>query len=77
MDRSDIVLGDELGTGQFGVRMNISRLSWLDILIICDFAIWQTVRKGTYRGNIAVAVKMMKEGAMSEDDFIDEAKVMT
>jgi len=35
------------------------------------------VRKGTYRGNIAVAVKMMKEGAMSEDDFIDEAKVMT
>jgi len=38
MNRSDIVLGDELGTGQFGVRMNISSLSWLDILIICDFA---------------------------------------
>lgn len=38
---------------------------------------WQTVRKGTYRGKKTVAVKMMKEGAMSEDDFIDEAKVMT
>ena len=24
MNRSEIVLGDELGTGQFGVRMNIS-----------------------------------------------------
>lgn len=24
-----------------------------------------------------MAVKLMKEGAMSEDDFIDEAKVMT
>jgi tyrosine-protein kinase Tec len=24
-----------------------------------------------------VAVKMMKEGTMSEDDFIEEAKVMT
>ena len=35
------------------------------------------MRKGTYRGNMTVAVKMMKEGAMSEDDFIDEAKVMT
>lgn len=26
MPRSEIVLGDELGTGQFGVRMNISTL---------------------------------------------------
>lgn len=52
--RSEIVLGRELGTGQFG-----------------------TVRQGTFRGNLHVAVKMMKEGAMSEDDFIDEAKVMT
>lgn len=36
-----------------------------------------TVRQGTWRQSIPVAVKMMKEGAMSEDDFIDEAKVMT
>lgn len=52
--RAEIVLGKELGTGQFG-----------------------TVRQGTWRRSIAVAVKLMKEGAMSEDDFIDEAKVMT
>ena len=37
----------------------------------------QTVREGRWRQSIPVAVKMMKEGAMSEDDFIDEAKVMT
>lgn len=35
------------------------------------------VRRGTWRGSIDVAVKMMKEGTMSEDDFIEEAKVMT
>lgn len=34
------------------------------------------VLAGTYRGNIPVAVKMMKDGAMSEDDFISEAQVM-
>ena len=28
-------------------------------------------------GTIDVAVKMMKEGTMSEDDFIEEAKLMT
>ncbi|KAJ0179393.1 hypothetical protein K1T71_005105 [Dendrolimus kikuchii] len=35
------------------------------------------VRRGVWRGRIDTAVKMMKEGTMSEDDFIDEAKVMT
>ncbi|XP_050672649.1 tyrosine-protein kinase Btk29A isoform X1 [Leptidea sinapis] len=35
------------------------------------------VRRGRWRGRIDTAVKMMKEGTMSEDDFIDEAKVMT
>jgi tyrosine-protein kinase Tec len=29
------------------------------------------------QGTIDVAVKMMKENTMSEDDFIEEAKVMT
>ncbi|EDO49804.1 predicted protein [Nematostella vectensis] len=29
-----------------------------------------------WRGTIPVAVKMMKDGAMSEEDFIEEAKVM-
>jgi tyrosine-protein kinase Tec len=35
------------------------------------------VRRGKWRAKIEVAIKMMKEGTMSEDDFIDEAKVMT
>lgn len=35
------------------------------------------VRRGKWRGSIDTAVKMMKEGTMSEDDFIEEAKVMT
>ncbi|XP_034825105.1 tyrosine-protein kinase Btk isoform X1 [Maniola hyperantus] len=35
------------------------------------------VRRGRFRGSTDTAVKMMKEGTMSEDDFIDEAKVMT
>ncbi len=35
------------------------------------------VKRGKWKGTIDVAVKMMKEGTMSEDDFIEEAKVMT
>ena len=35
------------------------------------------VRRGKWKGTIDVAVKMMKEGTMSEDDFIEEAKVIT
>lgn len=51
---SELMLLEELGSGQFGV-----------------------VRRGKWRGSIDVAVKMMKVGTMSEDDFIEEAKVMT
>lgn len=51
---TELMLQEELGSGQFGV-----------------------VRRGKWRGSIDVAVKMMKEGTMSEDDFIAEAKVMT
>ncbi|XP_017783222.1 PREDICTED: tyrosine-protein kinase Btk29A isoform X2 [Nicrophorus vespilloides] len=54
IDPHELMLHDELGSGQFGV-----------------------VRRGKWRGSIDVAVKMMKEGTMSEDDFIEEAKVMT
>lgn len=35
------------------------------------------VRRAKWRGYMDTAVKMMKEGTMSEDDFIEEAKVMT
>ncbi|CAH2062849.1 unnamed protein product, partial [Iphiclides podalirius] len=35
------------------------------------------VRRGKLYGTRDAAVKMMKEGTMSEDDFIEEAKVMT
>jgi len=54
IDPTELTLGEELGSGQFGV-----------------------VRKGKWKAAIDVAVKMMKEGTMSEDDFIEEAKVMT
>jgi len=54
IDPTELTLGEELGSGQFGV-----------------------VRRGKWKGTIDVAVKMMKEGTMSEDDFIEEAKVMT
>ena len=54
IDAAELVLLEELGSGQFGV-----------------------VRRARWRGYIDTAVKMMKEGTMSEDDFIEEAKVMT
>ncbi|XP_068754925.1 tyrosine-protein kinase TXK-like isoform X2 [Montipora capricornis] len=38
---------------------------------------FSTVLKGTWLDDIPVAVKIMKEGTMSGDDFIDEAKRMT
>ena len=53
VDHTELTLGEELGSGQFGV-----------------------VRKGKWKGTRDVAVKMMKEGTMSEDDFIEEAKVV-
>lgn len=34
------------------------------------------VKYGKLRGQQDVAIKMIKEGSMSEDDFIEEAKIM-
>lgn len=34
------------------------------------------VKYGKWQGRHDVAIKMVKEGSMSEDDFIEEAKVM-
>ncbi|XP_062514060.1 tyrosine-protein kinase Tec-like [Corticium candelabrum] len=53
INRVDLELGRELGSGQFG-----------------------RVVEGIYRGQTPVAVKMMKDGSMLEEDFIDEAKTM-
>jgi len=36
----------------------------------------QEVTKGLYKGEIEVAIKTLKPGSMSENDFIDEAIVM-
>ena len=36
----------------------------------------QTVNLAIWKDSKKVAVKMMKEDTMSEDDFIDEAKTM-
>ncbi|XP_035206286.1 tyrosine-protein kinase Btk29A-like isoform X1 [Stegodyphus dumicola] len=55
-------------------EIDASELTLLEELGSGQFGV---VRKGKWRGHIDVAVKMMKEGTMSEDDFIDEAKVMT
>ena len=53
MAPEELVLGEELGRGQFGMVLE---------------ARWREKR---------VAVKMVKQEAMSEDEFIEEAQVLT
>lgn len=53
ISRTDLEMGRELGSGQFG-----------------------RVMQAVYRRQTEVAVKMMKEGSMLEEDFIEEAKIM-
>lgn len=36
----------------------------------------QRVVAGKWKSKVDVAIKMMREGSMNEDDFIEEAKVM-
>eukprot|EP00731_Ephydatia_muelleri_P030665 Em0022g179a len=52
IDKNHLVLGKELGSGQFG---RVVAGKW---------------------NSVDVAIKMMKEGAMNQDDFIEEARVM-
>ena len=76
-----MTLLEELGSGQFGVvkrgkwkgkeRLLLSLLFQLFLYFIWFYFIF------FFQGTIDVAVKMMKENTMSEDDFIEEAKVMT
>lgn len=53
MDPSELSLGQEVGSGQFGL-----------------------VLEGRWREK-KVAVKMVREEAMSEEEFIEEARIMT
>lgn len=53
IEKSQLTLGRELGSGQFG-----------------------RVVAGKWKCKVDVAIKMMREGAMNEDDFIEEAIVM-
>lgn len=61
----ELSLLEELGSGQFGV---VRKGRWTRTVI-------QEERKKTVTSE--VAVKLMKEGTMSESDFVQEAKVMT
>ena len=74
---------EELGSGQFGV---VRRAKWKGIIDFDNTFLKQFNRfllctlwsfYWYFAGTIDVAVKMMKEGTMSEDDFIEEAKLMT
>ena len=49
---------------------------YLAIIKSCNICVLQEVKLAVYNGEIEVAVKTMKEGSMSEVDFIDEAKIM-
>uniref|UniRef100_K1QIS8 non-specific protein-tyrosine kinase n=1 Tax=Magallana gigas TaxID=29159 RepID=K1QIS8_MAGGI len=68
IDPSEISIGDQLGAGCFGVSM----FSIVDKI----YGVVTTVHEGKWRGK-RVAVKMMKETAMSDEGFIEEAKTMT
>lgn len=63
---SELSLLEELGSGQFGV---VRRGKWVKVIEDSEGR-----RKSS---SVDVAVKLMKEGTMSEQDFVREAKVMT
>lgn len=52
LNMEDLTLGEELGSGQFGLVLE---------------GLWRSEK---------VAVKTIREGAMSEEEFKEEAKVM-
>ncbi|XP_022084812.1 cytoplasmic tyrosine-protein kinase BMX-like [Acanthaster planci] len=63
-----------------GLGSGTQEVSWKDLTILREIGSGQfgVVKLGkTKKQNRFVAVKIMRENAMSEEDFIDEAKVMT
>ena len=54
------------------IREELTYLTYLNVY----YHVYQEVRKAKWRHIKDVAVKTMQEGAMSEQDFIDEAKTM-
>lgn len=54
-------------------EIDLKELTFLKELGTGQFGV---VKHGKWRGQYDVAIKMIKEGCMSEDAFIDEAKVM-
>lgn len=50
-----------------------SCLTFIRVLGTGQFGV---VQHGKWKGQHDVAIKMIKAGAMSEDDFIEEAKIM-
>ncbi|XP_020660304.2 tyrosine-protein kinase BTK isoform X1 [Pogona vitticeps] len=61
------------GLGYGAWEIDPKDLTFLKELGVGQFGV---VKHGKWRGQHDVAVKMIKEGCMSEDAFIDEAKVM-
>ncbi|XP_067301485.1 tyrosine-protein kinase TXK isoform X2 [Pseudorasbora parva] len=55
-------------------EINPSELTFMKELGCGQFGV---VRLGKWRAQHKVAIKTVREGAMSEDDFIEEAKIMT
>ena len=48
----------------------------MQAIVMFNVCLAQEVRKAKWQDRIEVAVKTMQQGAMSEEDFIDEAQTM-
>uniref|UniRef100_A0A8C5GBN3 Tyrosine-protein kinase n=1 Tax=Gouania willdenowi TaxID=441366 RepID=A0A8C5GBN3_GOUWI len=61
-----------------GLGYGVWEMDPLDLTFIKDLGTGQfgMVKHGKWLGQHDVAIKMIKEGSMSEDDFIEEAKIM-
>ena len=77
LDHKDIRLGKTLGSGQFGiVQAGVYKVKHLEEDVCCSLLVNLLLLTLYYcQDTTQVAVKMMKEGTMSEDDFIAEAQV--